>query len=156
MKRRILNSNFKNNDDAVEYVDKNIEDLLLNITNASEDVVRAYAEFKEFPVSIQAIDEDSYVSHENKIIAILSSISLCQAYLSEIEKQMTDYYKPEDYLSKRTEEIKTEIKSHLSDYVAEFSPDIEVKYSDSSLSDSLEHGFMIVDDGNIKSVKHFL
>lgn len=146
-----LNINSKK--DAVEYVDKNLDDLMLNITNVSEDVIRAYADLKEFIISIQAIDKDSYMEHEDKIIYVLTAIDICKAYLSKLEDRVNDYYKPEDYYDSRLKEIRKEIESHLIEYVDEFSPDVTVEYPEST---SKLSEYMVIDDGKVQSVRQFL
>ena len=146
-----LNINSKK--DAVEYVDKNLDDLMLNITNVSEDIIRAYADLKEFIISIQAINKDSYMEHEDKIIYILTAIDISKAYLSKLEDKVNDYYKPEDYYDSRLKEIRKEIESHLIEYVDEFSPDVTVRYPEST---SKLSEYMVIDDGKVQSVRQFL
>jgi len=155
--KEFIEKNFKNKDDAVEYTKKNIEELALNMTNASEDVIRAYAEFKGIPIDIKAIDTYSYMEHEDDILYVLTAIRTCQEYLSEIESRLNHYYRPEDYVLNRSEEIERDFKSHLIDYVDEFSPDVDVKYpKDDSLSTCLKDGYMLIDDGKTKQVRNFL
>ena len=50
--------------------------------------------------------------------------------------------------------MRNEIKSHMMDYIDEFSPDIDVVYDDDE-SKYFIHGHVVVDDGIIKYPKHF-
>ena len=155
--KKIIDNKIDSKEDAVRYVNTNLKDLQNNLNNVAEDVIRAYADLKEFPISIDAISKDDYMIHQDKILYSRLLIEKCQSYLSAIDDKLSDYYKPDDYMSKITEDIKRDIDSHLSDYVDEFSHDVDVKYPDDDLSTAFQDtGFMVLDDGKIKSVRHFL
>ena len=155
--KSIIDNKIKTKEDAVKYVNDNLDDLQHNLINVSEDVIRAYADLKEFPIPIDAIAKDDYMIHQDKIIYSRQIIKKCQSYLSAIDDKLSDYYKPDDYMSKLTEEINKDIDSHLSDYVDEFSPDVDVRYPDDNISSAFQdNGFMVLDDGKMKSIRHFL
>ena len=152
----VIKKNFKDKNQAVEYTKKNLEDLVINLTNVSEDVVRTYAEFKHIPIRFDAIDEDDYLSHYQLMIQILELINISEVYLSEVKSDVQEYFKPDLYHDKIESKVKSDINDHLYDYVDAFSHDVDVVYNDDDiLSSSKDKPIIHIDDGHIDEIKLF-
>ena len=151
----VFKKNFKNKYQAVEYTKKNLEDLVINLTNVSEDVVRTYAEFKDISIGIDAIDEDDYMNHYQMLIRILELINTSEVYLSDIKSDVKDYFNPEVYQDKIQSKVKSDINNHLYDYIDDFCPDVDVIRHDDDILSSGMNPVIKIDDGNIEQIKLF-
>ena len=151
----MIETKFKDKHQAVEYTIKNLEELVINLTNVSEDVIKAYAEFKHIPIGIDAIDEDAYVGHYQQLIRILELINVSEVYLNEIKTDVNDYFKPDEYHDKIKSKVVNDINDHLYDYVDAYSHDVDVIYHDDDILSSNMKPTIKIDDGHIEQFKLF-
>ena len=155
----VIRKNFKDKHQAVEYTKDNLENLVINLTNVSEDVVRAYAELKHIPVSLKAIDEDDYMNHCQMLMQILELINISEVYLSDIKSDIDKYFRPDEYQDMMKSKVIDDIKNHLYDYVDAYSHDVDVVYHDNDkfipLSDLDYKPVIKIDDGHVEQIKIF-
>lgn len=155
----VIRKNFKDKHQAVEYTKDNLENLVINLTNVSEDVVRAYAELKHIPVSLKAIDEDDYMNHCQMLMQILELINISEVYLSDIKSDIDKYFRPDEYQDMMKSKVIDDIKNHLYDYVDAYGHDVDVVYHDNDkfipLSDLDYKPVIKIDDGHVEQIKLF-
>lgn len=152
---KIINKNFQNKNQAVEHTKNNLEMLVSNLINVSEDVVRSYAEFKHIPIGIDAISEDEILKHYQMLTEILVLINVSEDYLSNIKSDIDKYFRPEVCNDKMKSKIKSDVDNHLYEYVDCYCQDADVVYYDDDILTSGMKPTINIDDGMISEVKLF-